>query len=95
MLLLKIMLEVIWNYFFRFFNLLQAMAPPAPIKSSSPPMGAWEGVLGKVTPCAMRVFVIDIIVISKVYNLVFMSLPYLMYVTFWVNAFAPATSFRK
>ena len=75
MLLLKIMLEVIWNYFFRFFNLFQAMAPPAPIKSSSPPVGAWEGSSGKPTPCAMRVFVIDIIVISKVYKFVFMSLP--------------------
>jgi len=75
MLLLKIMLAVIWNYFFRFFSFFQAMAPPAPIKSSRPPMGAWEGVLGKSIPCAMRVFVIDIIVISKVYNFVFMSLP--------------------
>jgi hypothetical protein len=32
-------------------------------------------VLGKSTPCAMRVFVIDIMVISKVYKFVFMSLP--------------------
>ena len=95
MLLLKIMLEVIWNYFFRFFNLLQAMAPPAPIKSSSPPMGAWEGLSGKVTPCAMRVFVIDIIVISKVYNFVFISVPYLMYVTFWVKDCLAVVSFIK
>ena len=49
------------------------MTPPAPIKSSSPPVGAWEGLSGKVTPRAMRVFVIDIIVISKVYNFVFIS----------------------
>ena len=75
MLLLKIMLGVILNYFFRFFNFLQAIAPPAPIKSPSPPIGAWEGSLGKSTPCAMRVFVIDIMVISKVYKFVFMSLP--------------------
>ena len=96
MLLLKIMLEVIWNYFFRFFNLLQAMAPPAPIKSSRPPMGAWSGGgAGKPTPCAMRVFVIDIIVISKVYNFVFMSLPYLMYVTFWVKVWLAVVSFIK
>ena len=95
MLLLKIMLGVIWNYFFRFFNLLQAIAPPAPIKSSRPPMGAWEGVLGKVTPCAMRVFVIDIMVISKVYNFVFMSLLYLMYVTFWVKDLLAVVSFIK
>ena len=95
MLLLKIILEVIWNYFFRFFSFFQAMAPPAPIKSSRPPMGAWEGVLGKVTPCAMRVFVIDIIVISKVYNFVFMSLPYLMYVTFWVKDLLAVVSFIK
>jgi len=47
MLLLKIMLAVIWNYFFRFFSFFQAMAPPAPIKSSRPPMGAWEGVSWK------------------------------------------------
>jgi hypothetical protein len=42
------------------------MAPPAPIKSSRPPMGAWEGVLGKEIPCAIIVFAIDIMVISKV-----------------------------
>ena len=95
MLLLKIMLEVIWNYFFRFFNFFQAMAPPAPIKSSRPPMGAWEGASGKSMPCAMMVFVIDIIVISKVYNFVFMSLPYLMYVTFWVKDLLAVVSFIK
>ena len=82
MLLLKIMLEVIWNYFFRFFSFFQAMAPPAPIKSSRPPMGAWEGVLGKSMPCAMSHEVIEKSVITKVYNFVFMSLPYLIYVTF-------------
>ena len=58
-------------------------------------MGAWEGVLGKSMPCAMRVFVIDIIVISKVYNFVFMSLPYLMYVTFWVKDLLAVVSFIK
>ena len=75
MLLLKIMLGVILNYFFRFFNLLQAMAPPAPIKSSRPPMGAWEGSSGKSIPCAMSHDVIDIMVISKVHNFVFISIP--------------------
>ena len=58
-------------------------------------MGAWEGVLGKETPCAMRVFVIDIMVISKVYNFVFISLPYLMYVTFWVKDLLAVVSFIK
>ena len=95
MLLLKIMLGVILNYFFRFFNLLQAMAPPAPIKSSRPPMGAWEGSSGKSIPCAMSHDVIDIIVISKVYNFVFMSLPYLIYVTFWVKDWLAVVSFIK
>jgi hypothetical protein len=71
------------------------MAPPAPIKSSSPPMGAWEGSLGKSIPCAMIVFVIDIIVISKVYNFVFMSSSYLIYVTFWVKDFLAVVSFIK
>jgi hypothetical protein len=37
------------------------------------PMGAWEGSSGKPMPCAMSVFVNDIIVISKVYNFVFIS----------------------
>jgi hypothetical protein len=46
-------------------------------------------------PCAMRVFVIDIIVISKVYNFVFISLPYLMYVTFWVKDLLTVVSFIK
>ena len=95
MLLLKIMLEVIWNYFFRFFNFFQTMAPPAPIKSSRPPMGAWEGVLGNVTPCAMSHEVIEKSVITKVYNFVFMSLPYLIYVTFWVKDWLVVVSFIK
>jgi hypothetical protein len=60
-----------------------------------PPRGAWDGVLGTSMPCAMRVFVIDIIVISKVYNFVFMSLPYLMYVTFWVKDLLAVVSFIK
>jgi len=71
------------------------MAPPAPIKSSRPPMGAWEGGSGKSIPCAMMVLVIDIMVISKVYNFVFMSLPYLMYVTFWVKVWLAVVSFIK
>ena len=42
------------------------MAPPAPIKSSSPPMGAWEGESGKPIPCASRILenVINPIIIS-------------------------------
>lgn len=95
MLLLKIMLAVILNYFFRFFSFFQAMAPPAPIKSSSPPMGAWEGVLGKSIPCATSHDVIEKSVISKVYNFVFISLPYLMYVTFWVKDCLAVVSFIK
>ena len=71
------------------------MAPPAPIKSSRPLMGAWEGSSGKSIPCAMSHDVIDIIVISKVYNFVFMSLPYLMYVTFWVKDLLAVVSFIK
>ena len=71
------------------------MAPPAPIKSSSPPMGAWEGLSGKVTPCAMSHDVIEKSVISKVYNLVFISVPYLMYVTFWVKNCLAVVSFIK
>ena len=89
------MLVATWNYFFRFFSFFQAMAPPAPIKSSRPPMGAWEGVLGKSMPCAMSHEVIEKSVISKVYNFVFISLPYLMYVTFWVKDLLAVVSFIK
>jgi len=95
MLLLKIMLGVIWNYFFRFFNLLQAMAPPALIKSPSPPIGAWEGVLGKSTPCAMIVFVIDIMVISKVYNFVFISIPLFNICDFLGKVLVSGAEFHK
>ena len=95
MLLLKITSEVIWNYFYRFFSFFQAMAPPAPIKSSRPPMGAWEGASGKSIPCATSHEVIEKSVISKVYNFVFMSLPYLMYVTFWVKDLLAVVSFIK
>ena len=58
-------------------------------------MGAWEGLSGKAMPCAMRVFVIEKSVISKVYNFVFISLPYLMYVTFWVKDLLAVVSFIK
>ena len=71
------------------------MAPPAPIKSPSPPIGAWEGVLGKSIPCAMSHDVIEKSVISKVYNFVFISLPYLMYVTFCVKDLLAVVSFIK
>ena len=73
------------DYFFRPLSFFQAIAPPAPIKSSRPPMGAWDGVLGKSTPCAMSHEVIEMSVISKVFNPVFISSPYLTYVTFWVE----------
>ena len=73
------------DYFFRPLSFFQAIAPPAPIKSSRPPMGTWDGVLGKSTPCAMSLEVIEMSVISKVFNLVFISSPYLTYVTFWVE----------
>ena len=89
------MIGVIWNYFFRFFSFFQAMAPPAPIKSSRPPMGAWEGVLGKSIPYATSHEVIEKSMITKVYNFVFMSLPYLMYVTFWVKDLLAVVSFIK
>ena len=95
MLLLKIMLGVVLNYFFRFFSFFQAMAPPAPIKSSSPPMGAWEGLSGKSMPCATSHEVIEKSVISKVYNLVFIFSPYLIYVTFWVKDCLAVVSFIK
>ena len=58
-------------------------------------MGAWEGVLGKSIPCAMSHDVIEKSVISKVYNLVFISFPYLMYVTFWVKDLLAVVSFIK
>ena len=71
------------------------MAPPQAANNPSPPMGAWEGVLGKSIPCAMSHEVIEKSVISKVYNFVFMSLPYLMYVTFWVKDLLAVVSFIK
>ncbi len=73
------------DYFFRPLSFFHAIAPPAPIKSSSPPMGAWEGGSGKPIPCATSHEVIEMSVISKVFNLVFISSPYLTYVTFWVE----------
>jgi hypothetical protein len=48
-------------------------------------MGAWEGGSGKPIPCATSHEVIEMSVISKVFNLVFISSPYLTYVTFWVE----------
>ena len=39
--------------------------------------------------------VIEKSVISKVYNFVFISLPYLMYVTFWVKDLLAVVSFIK
>ena len=58
-------------------------------------MGAWEGVLGKSIPCATSHEVIEKSVITKVYNFVFISVTYLMYVTFWVKDFLAVVSFIK
>ena len=71
------------------------MAPPTAPKRPSPPMGAWEGVLGKSMPCAKSHEVIEKSIISKMYNLVFISVPYLMYVTFWVKDSLAVVSFIK
>jgi hypothetical protein len=52
-------------------------------------------VLGKSTPCAMIVFVIDIMVISKVYNFVFISIPLFNICDFLGKVLVSGAEFHK